>query len=96
VLLWNLIQVSESILFLFLYLGFRTFLNFRAELSVQRAVEIKLQNFLLPLNPIGARLESDYNIPPKSGNAGSLQKVVINQHLAVFARLRAVINERTS
>jgi hypothetical protein len=32
----------------------------------------------------------------KAGNAGSPQKVVINQYLAVFVPLRAVINERTS
>jgi hypothetical protein len=95
VLLWNLIQISELNLILFLCLGFRTYLNFPAESSVQLAIELN-SNFLLPLTQLVQDLIQTTIYRLKAGNAGSLQKVVINQHLAVFAPLRAVINERTS
>ena len=95
-LLWNLIQVSELNLFLFLCLGFRTFLNFPAESSVQLAVESELQIFCYRSVQLVQDFIQTTIYRLKAGNAGSLQKVVINQHFAVFAPLRAVINERTS
>lgn len=93
---WNLIQISESSLFLSLYLGFRTFLNFPAESSVQLAVDLN-SDFICfrSIKLVQCFIQTTiYRL--KAGNAGSLQKVVINRHFAVFAPLRAVINERTS
>ena len=93
--LWNLVQVFEPIPIPFLLLGFRTFLNFRAESDVQLAVELN-SNFLLSPTQLVQNLIKTTIYRLKAVNAGSFQKVVINQQLAVFAPMRAVINERTS
>lgn len=77
-------------------LGIPDILNFPAESSVQLAVEFELRFFLFRSIQLVQDLIQTTIYRLKAGNAGSLQKVVINRHLAVFAPLRAVINERTS